>query len=516
MTFSGSIHQAATAIAAIPFNIAPADMENVVSGISSDSRRVMAGDLFVALVGERFDGHSFVPQAITIGAKAAVVSEAWFTANFPDCHLPSVTDTFSIGTPLLGVDNGSSSLPLLIVPDTLAAYQQLANWWRRQYTHPVIAVTGSVGKTTTKEMIATLLSFYTQPDHSVHKNQANHNNDIGVAQTLLHIAPNRHDFTVTEMGMRGLGEIARLCRIAQPTVGVITNIGTAHVGRLGSQAMIAQAKCELLAEMPPTGVAVLNAHDPWLQKVVPQVWQGRIITYGLGIGDVCGVLHQSATCDPAEPTKFLGGTTYHDSGAILQVGSHQWHLPLAGNHNALNFLAGLAVLKALDLDWSHTLHQPMSIDLPAGRAESYELNHQLLVLDETYNASPEGMIASLHLLAQTPAKRRWAVLGTMKELGEMSAELHQRVGHTWANLNLDGLVVWCDGESDAIITGAKASHLQESMMCFACQTPEAIVQTLLEQVQQGDCILFKASRSVGMDQVAKAFRISWQQVAVGC
>ncbi|MFN7715540.1 MAG: UDP-N-acetylmuramoyl-tripeptide--D-alanyl-D-alanine ligase [Pseudanabaenaceae cyanobacterium] len=504
MTFSGSIHQAAIAIAATPFNITPADMENVVSGISSDSRQVASGDLFVALVGERFDGHSFVPQAIAIGAKAAVVSEAWFTANFPDCPLPGNPNvTFS------GQRDDLPLLPLLIVPDTLTAYQQLGNWWRRQYNRPVVAVTGSVGKTTTKEMIATLLGFYTAPEHSVHKNLANHNNDIGVTQTLLHIDPSRHDFTVTEMGMRGLGEIARLCRIAQPTVGVITNIGTAHVGRLGSQGMIAQAKCELLAEMPITGVAVLNAHDEWLQKVVPQVWQGRVITYGLGIGDVCGVLHQSATCDPTEPH----GANYHDSGSILQVGAYQWHLPLAGDHNALNFLAGLAVLKALDLDWSRTLDQPMTVDLPAGRAESYELDRQLLVLDETYNASPEGMIASLHLLAKTPAKRRWAVLGTMKELGEMSAELHQRVGQTWANLDLDGLVVWSDGESDGIIIGAQHGNSKDKTLCFSCTTPEAMVQTLLDQVQPGDCILFKASRSVGMDRVAKAFRTSWQQAS---
>jgi UDP-N-acetylmuramoyl-tripeptide--D-alanyl-D-alanine ligase len=484
----------------------------------------------VALVGERFDGHSFVAQAIAIGAKAAVVSRDWFAAHFPAYPLSSNT-AINAAIPevitaelVTDTDQGSGlpPLPLLIVPDTLTAYQQLGNWWRQQYQHPVIAVTGSVGKTTTKEMIASLLNFYTQPGHSVHKNLANHNNDIGVTQTLLHIDPSRHDFTVTEMGMRGLGEIARLCRIAQPTIGVITNIGTAHIGRLGSQGMIAQAKCELLAEMPLDGIAVLNAHDEWLQTIVPQVWQGKVITYGLGIGDVCGVLHSTPTNSHISPDQNGNSNhhsplnTHHDSNSILQVGSYQWHLPLAGAHNALNFLAGLAVLKALDLDWSQTLNQPITIDLPAGRAESYELNQQLLVLDETYNASPEGMIAALHLLAQTPAKRRWAVLGTMKELGAMSDQLHQRVGHTWVSLDLDGLVVWSDGESDAIMHGANRtqdSKVSESALCFSCATPENIVQTLLDHVQPGDCVLFKASRSVGMDRVAQAFRNRWQDLS---
>lgn len=212
-------------------------------------------------------------------------------------------------------------LPLFQVPDTLAAYQAIARWWRDQFSQPLIAVTGSVGKTTTKELIAAVLSTM----GLVHKSQANYNNEIGVPKTLLELTP-AHQYAVVEMGMRAAGEIALLTQIARPDIAVITNVGTAHIGRLGSEQAIAQAKCELLTTMPPSGIAILNQDNPLLLETAAQVWSGKTITYGLTGGTIQGTLQDAQT---------------------LSVGGMQLPLPLPGQHNALNYLAALAVAQVL-------------------------------------------------------------------------------------------------------------------------------------------------------------------------
>jgi UDP-N-acetylmuramoyl-tripeptide--D-alanyl-D-alanine ligase len=465
MTCNCSISQAVTAISATAVSLDP---NARVLGVSTDSRKIKPDQLFVALTGENFDGHGFVTQVIAQGAVAAIVSQQWWEQY--------------------QAQNGETSLenalPLLVVADTLKAYQDLARWWREQTDIPVIAVTGSAGKTTTKELISALLSCCTQADKKVHKSAANHNNDIGVAQTLLAIDPQQHQFVVVEMGMRGKGEIERLAKLAIPTVSVITNIGTAHIGRLGSQEAIASAKCELLAEMSAGGLAVLNAEDLLLLSTAKQVWQGQTLTYGLDDGDVTGELEDGK----------------------LKIGDKTWEMPLAGRHNAMNFLAGLTVLKALGLDWQQTLKGVGTLDLPFGRAQIHHLSDDVIILDETYNASPEATIAAVRLLADTSASRRWAVLGTMKELGEMSEKLHRQVGEVVHDLKIDRLVVLSDGEADAIVTGA--GKLTE--LVAKCHTHSEITQMLLQEVKAGDRLLFKASRSVGMDQVVRDFQQAWQ------
>jgi UDP-N-acetylmuramoyl-tripeptide--D-alanyl-D-alanine ligase len=430
----------------------------VITGISSDTRSLRAGDLFFALTGENFDGHRFVAQALTQGAIAVVVSAEWSLINSQTYE----DDKF------------------LVVKDVLKAYQDLAHWWRSQCNIPIIAITGSAGKTTTKEIISQLLSFY----GAVHKSSANHNNDIGVAQTLFGINPQHHDFVVVEMGMRGLGEIARLAYMAAPDVSVITNIGTAHIGRLGSQIAIAQAKCELLENMPQSGVAVLNGEDRLLMTRASQVWQGKTLRYGIDldsdVNNVRGELMESAK---------------------IQVEGKIWDLPLSGRHNALNFLAGLAVIKALGLDWQKISDNIGNVDLPEGRSHIYQ-SKNITILDETYNSSPEAAIAALHLLAETPTQgRRWAVLGTMKELGEMSNFLHSQVGKTVNALKIDCLIVLTDGESDAILTGAGKNFKYVG----GCGDRPELVTQLRNLIESGDTVLFKASHSVGMDVVVNGF-----------
>ncbi|MBD1911599.1 MULTISPECIES: UDP-N-acetylmuramoyl-tripeptide--D-alanyl-D-alanine ligase [unclassified Leptolyngbya] len=417
--------------------------EQTIQGVTTDSRVVPPGSLFVALRGDRFDGHAFVRTALEQGAIAAVVSE-----------------------PVPGIED----LPVLQVPDTLVAYQTLGRWWREQFPGPVIAVTGSVGKTTTKEMIAAVLGTC----GSVLKTQANFNNEIGVPKTLLELDPEVHQFAVVEMGMRASGEIALLTQIARPDIAVITNVGTAHIGRLGSEQAIAQAKCELLEQLPETGIAVLNHDNARLISTAAKVWSGKTLTYGLEGGDIQGHLLNAQT---------------------LQVEGLTFPLPLPGRHNALNFLAGLTVARIVGIDWE-PLTQGITVELPKGRAQRYSLPGDVVILDETYNAGVESMLAALHLLAETPGQRRIAVLGTMKELGERSPELHHRVGAAVRQLKLDRLLVLADpAEQEALMSGAAPVPAE------AFESHETLAQRLSALVQPGDRLLFKASRSMELDKV---------------
>ncbi|MBW4520697.1 MAG: UDP-N-acetylmuramoyl-tripeptide--D-alanyl-D-alanine ligase [Scytolyngbya sp. HA4215-MV1] len=427
-------------------------LDTKLNRITTDTRHLRPGELFVALRGERFDGHEFILLAKEKGAIAAVVDRKF-------------------------AGEGLADFSLLRVEDTLQAYQAIAHWWRNQFTIPVIAVTGSVGKTTTKEMIAAILS----QQGSVLKSQANYNNEIGVPKTLLELS-SEHRYAVVEMGMRGAGEIALLTQIARPDIAVITNVGTAHIGRLGSEAAIARAKCELLAELSPTGIAILNYDNPLLLKTAETVWQGKTLTYGLTGGDLHGQL--------------LDGQTLEVNGVSLP-------LPLPGRHNATNYLAALAVAKTLQIDWS-CLSTGVIVTLPDGRAQRDVLPGDVVILDESYNAGLESMLAALQMLAETPGNRRIAVLGTMKELGDRSLEFHQKVGETVRQFNLDGFCVLADeAEAEAMAVGAFPLPCDR----FVSQTD--LVEHLEKSVQSGDRILFKASRAVGLDQVVKQFRAAY-------
>lgn len=442
-----SLTQLVEILAATPVNLSDEECRSLFIGITTDTRDLKPGHIFLALRGEKFDGHDFAGVAVEKGAIATITDHR-------------------AGTHLNGI-------PQLQVEDTLQAYQQIARWWRDQFNIPVIGITGSVGKTTTKELIAAVLST----KGNVLKTQANYNNEIGVPKTLLELGP-EHDYAVIEMAMRGPGQIALLTQIARPTVSVITNVGTAHIGLLGSEEAIAKAKCELLAEMPTTGIAVLNHDNQRLIETAATVWQGQTVTYGLESGDLQGHLIDPET---------------------LEVGGMQFPLPLAGRHNALNYLAALAVSKVLQVDWT-PLTKGLSIEMPSGRSQRYDLPNDIVILDETYNAGLESMLAALQLLAGTPGSRHIAMLGAMKELGERSPEFHQQVGQMAQQLNLDALLILVgDPEAEAIAHGADSLPVE----CFSSH--DALVERLKELVLPGDRLLFKASRSVGLDRVVKQF-----------
>ncbi|MEI6441972.1 MAG: UDP-N-acetylmuramoyl-tripeptide--D-alanyl-D-alanine ligase [Nostocales cyanobacterium ELA583] len=444
MSVSITISQLLKVLIAEPVNVSK--LAQLGSGIQTDTRILQPGEVFLALRGEKFDGHDFVPTAIAQGAIVAIVDHAYENPGFP----------------------------VLRVKDTLKAYQQIAQWWRESFDIPLICITGSVGKTTTKELISAVLAT----KGKVHKTYGNFNNEIGVPKTLLELAK-EDNFAVIEMAMRGKGQIAELTEIARPTIGVITNVGTAHIELLGSEEAIAEAKCELLATMPNDSIAILNHDNRLLMDTAAKFWQGKVISYGFDGGDIQGKL------------------TDHDS---VEVEGMRLPLPLPGRHNATNFLAALAVAKVLEIDWQ-LLQSGIIVNMPTGRSQRFTLANDVVILDETYNAAPEAMLAALQLLADTPGKRKIAVLGAMKELGERSPELHQKVGEMVKYLHLDGLLVLVDGK-DAEIIANSADNI--SCECFTNHAD--LVTRLKTFMQTGDRLLFKAAHSVGLDRVVKQLR----------
>ena len=420
--------------------------EQAIGPVCTDSRRLTPGSFFVPLVGERFDGHCFLEQLPALGGQGAVVSMDW-TAPLPDGLLHWRVD------------------------DTTAAYQQLALLHRRQLALPLVAVTGSAGKTTTRELIRSVLA----PLGAIRASEANNNNDVGVPLTVL--GANADDSVlVIEMGMRGPGEIARLSRCTEPDVAVITNIGTAHIGRLGSREAIAAAKCEITAALNPQGVVVIPAGDPLLEQALAAVWHGQVLRVRLDD-------------DPDINADLIG--VIEDERLLLDGVSIP--MPLDGRHNARNLLLALAVGAHLGVEPATAAQ--LQVNVPGGRNRRLQQGG-LTLLDETYNASPEAVLAALDLLADQPG-RRFAVLGTMLELGERSIDLHRAVAARAAALKLDGLVL-VDGSDAGQAMAEVASGLNRLALVA---TPEAAAEPLGQWLQAGDVVLLKASRGVALERL---------------
>ena len=418
----------------------------LVGRVCTDSRQLQAGDFFVPLVGERFDGHHFLAQLPEHKVQAAVVSRSW-TEPLP------------------------SGLLHWRVDDTLLAYQQLALLHRRALAKPLVAVTGSAGKTTTRELIRAALA----PLGAIQASEGNNNNDVGVPLTVLG-ATAADAALVIEMGMRGPGEIERLSRCTEPDLAVITNIGTAHIGRLGSREAIAAAKCEITAGLHPKGTVVIPAGDPLLESALAAVWSGRVLRVRLAD-------------DPEVESDLVGDV----NGDQLLIGADRLPLQLEGRHNARNLLLAVAVADQLGV--SRKALQAMQVTVPGGRNRRLQQGG-LTLLDETYNASPEAVLAALELLAAQPG-RRFAVLGTMLELGDRSLELHQEVAARAVQLGLDGLVLVDGGEEGKAMAevAAPLPHLQ------LVSHPEDAAAPLAAWLNSGDVLLLKASRGVALERL---------------
>ena len=419
--------------------------------ICTDSRQLSPGDFFVPLVGERFDGHRFLDQLPEKGVAAAVVADNWSHSVPP-------------------------GVMYWCVEDTLVAYQQLACLHRRSLAQPLVAVTGSAGKTTTRELIRAALA----PLGSICASEGNNNNDVGVPLTVLKSVA-EDAALVIEMGMRGPGEIARLSRCCEPDVAVITNIGTAHIGRLGSREAIADAKCEITAAVKPDGLVVIPAGDALLESSLASVWSGRVHRVRLA---------EDIPTSSALPPADLMGSVVADQ---LLVDGVSLPIPLEGRHNARNLLLAVAVAHELGLDTVQL--RSMQVAMTGGRNRRLQQGG-LTVLDETYNASPEAMHAALDLLA-AQSGRRFAVLGTMLELGDNSLELHRQVAIRAVELGIDGLVIVDAGEEGRVMEEAASG-----LSCLArVATPEEAASPLEEWLNAGDVVLLKASRGVALERL---------------
>ena len=418
-------------------------------GINTDSRCLLAGEVFLALRGERFDGHDYLTAAAARGACAAIVEAAAAPERPP--------------------------LPLLPVADTRQAYQDLARAWRRQLGVPLVAVTGSAGKTTTRELIKALLA----PKGAIHASRANENNAVGVPRTIL-AADETTAALVVEMAMRGPGEIAELSRCAEPDLAVITNIGSAHIGRLGSREAIAAAKCEITTALSGTGLVVIPAGDHLLEAGLAARWRGAVRRVAL-------------SGDPLPPHIPPADRYGQLKGSELLFGERAWRLPLPGSHQARNLLLALVCAEHLGVT-PENRHLAL-VQLPGGRSRQLLLG-SVTVWDETYNASPEAVLATTDMVAEEPG-RHFAVLGPMLELGSFALAWHQRIGQHVGRQGFDGLVVVDDGPlGDALVAGAG-----QALPVVQVAEPQAALHHVLAWLKPGDHLLLKASRGVALERL---------------
>jgi UDP-N-acetylmuramoyl-tripeptide--D-alanyl-D-alanine ligase len=443
---------------------APTSVENagalVATGYSIDSRTVAPGEVFFAVRGDRLDGHEFVTAAFERGALAAVVSRAR-VASLPDAALAH---------------------PLLIAEDPLVALQSLAAHVRRQWGRLVIAITGSAGKTTTKEAVAAALAA----KFSVLKSQGNLNNGFGLPLQLLRLTP-EHEIAVVEMGMNHSGEIAALARIATPDWGVITNVGTAHIENFKEgQAGIARAKFELIEALPANGVAFLNCDDAYAAQF-GRDFHGRVVYFGSG---------------PCADPQILSVNEDLDGLHVrYRAGEHEgdFNLQMLGAHNALNALAGLALALEAGVDLDAAVKAIASLTAGDKRGQVIEIGGAT-ILNDSYNSNPEALRSMIRTLAARPAAgRRILVAGEMLELGEQGPALHIACGRAAAEAGLD-LVVAVAGNAEHLATAACAGGVPAVFLRDA----DAAGEWLAQNLRAGDVVLVKGSRGVHLERAIEA------------
>jgi len=438
----------------------------VFHGVSTDTRSLGEGSLFVALKGERFDGHDFVERALSGGAAAALVARA---------------------TEISG--------PAIVVEDTLAALGALAKAHRARLSPRVVAITGSTGKTTTKEMLVSVLSR----GWKTARTPGNFNNEIGVPLALLDLDES-HDAAVIELAMRGRGQIEYLARIAAPHIGVITNIGVSHLELLGTKDAIAETKAELLASLPETGTAVLPAEDEFF-GFLKERSPARVVSFG-----------RTERADVWVERMEVGPT-----GAVSFFLSGWWgedevKLKAPGRHHALNAAAAAAAAMAAgaQADWIRPGLE--SFEAAEMRSQITRSPEGYTVIDDCYNAAPDSMRVALELLADLPGKHKWAVLGDMKELGPLAQEWHQEVGELAATTGVAGLITVGEFRG-ALAAGARRAQTQIRIEEAADNAKGS--ETLRKWVSAGDVVLVKGSRAMQMEQIVRDLLATPSETAEG-
>ncbi|HWQ43069.1 MAG TPA: UDP-N-acetylmuramoyl-tripeptide--D-alanyl-D-alanine ligase [Desulfosporosinus sp.] len=450
--------------------IGNADLE--VHGCIIDSRQAQGGEMFFALPGEQVDGHDYIEAAWKKGAVLAVAQETHFKENEKKHFVPE-------------------GKALLLVSSVVTVFQELAGAWRLELGTKVVGVTGSNGKTTTKDMIAAVLA----QRFRVYFNKANHNNELGLPLTVLN-APIGTEILVLEMGMRGLGEIKALCDIAQPDVGVITNIGTTHLELLVTQERIAQAKWELIEALPIDGIAIINAEDLLsVQKAKRDLHSIRF--YGLDGAFV----EPNIIGAQLRPWGALG-TTFEVSYMSEKT---TVNLPLPGKHNVLDALAALAVGKALGVSLMEGCVGLGKLELSKMRLEVRYGIFGATLLNDVYNANPTSMLASLQVLKERAGENKTlAILGDMYELGTSAESGHREVGRALAELGVSELIT-VGKLASGIAQGARNAGYSEDQIKVTSSREEAVsfARDLLSLCGPGIWVLIKGSRGMKMEEITE-------------
>jgi UDP-N-acetylmuramoyl-tripeptide--D-alanyl-D-alanine ligase len=433
------------------------DHAAIAEGYSIDSRGLRAGELFFAIKGERLDGHNYVEAALAAGAVAAVI-ESGQVACYAD------------------------KSKLIVVADSTLALQHLGAAVRRLWGRKLIAVTGSAGKTTTKECIAHVLGA----QFHVLKSLGNLNNHFGLPMQLLRLEP-QHEIAVIEMGMSHAGEITTLAQIAAPDEGVVTNVGLAHLESFGTQAGIARAKYELIESLPAGGHAFLNADDAYVSQF-GRDFHGRVTLYGI-----------------EHPADYRAGNIEWRGvlGSEFDIVGPGFRervvVPLIGGHNVLNALVAVAVAAEHGVSPSDAAARLASLSAGDKRGEVREI-HGAILINDCYNSNPQALDSMVAALAQTPARRRIVIAGEMLELGPGAPELHRECGRKMA-LNKADYVVGVRGNGEFIAEGAASSGVAAEFV----ETPEQAGEWLARNLREGDAVLLKASRGVGLERALAVF-----------
>jgi len=425
-----------------------------VSGFSIDSRSIQPGEIFIAIKGDRFDGHQFVPEMARRNQQICVVSRQWLEAR-----------------------TSRRGYNLLVVDDTLAALQEISHNHRMKFRLPLLALTGSNGKTTTKEMVSNVLA----EKYHVLKNKGNLNNHVGVPLSLLNLRES-HTVAVIEMGTSNFGEIARLAEIAAPTHGLITNIGPAHLEFFGSLQGVSRAKRELWDYLSRNGqTAFVNVDDPNLRDTFPNV--RNVVTFGF---------EQSAQVQG----RFTG--LDHDGRASFRVNDTEIKLGISGMHNIYNALAAVAVGLEFDLNMVQ-VKTALEKFLPTSRRMEIIRHGGIVIINDCYNSNPESAKKALQTLSQTETRgRRIAVLADMLELGEWAEQEHKGIGEYVVALNnIDFLLTIGPMSAHTVETAARLG--QKNALHFTAK--QALVDRLEKIIEQNDLVLVKGSRGMAMEDV---------------
>jgi len=440
-----------------------------IAGVTTDSRSVRKGNLFIPLIGERVDGHQFVSSAIEQGAAAVL----WQRDQ---------------GTPPVA--------QVVLVDDTLLAMQQLAAAYCEQTQARVVAVTGSNGKTTTKDLIASALAS----TYKVHKTEGNYNSHIGLPLTLLSMPANT-EMAVLEMGMRGRDEIALLSRIAKPEVAIITNIGESHLEQLGSREEIARAKLEIVYGLAADGLLIYNGDDPLLQQEFEKLLHTP--PSGISVNEWKLLRFGESTNNDFYPEGLMtDGSGTHFS--LNSIRSTSFTIPLLGRHNVVNALAAVAVAKYMGVSTKDLRRGLAQAKLSGMRIELIRSADGYTILNDAYNASPSSMKAALALLAELHGyNRKVAVLGDMLELGECESEYHREIGESLDPSDIPYIYTYGKLGAD-IAAGTIGRYSPERVLAF--RDKQKLIDALKQFLRQDDIILIKGSRGMRLEEVANALQ----------